>query len=116
MAQRLVRNICPHCRTAYKPPPKELAGLGLKAAMLKNGNLFRGAGCDKCLNTGYLGRSGIYELLPLSTEIRKLIIAHADSETIKEQAQRDGMKTLWEDGLQKAAAGITTVEEVLRVS
>ena len=116
MAQRLVRNICPHCRQSYKPTPKEMAGLGLKATMLKNGNLFRGKGCDKCLNTGYSGRSGIYELLPVSTEIRKLIIAQSDSELIKEQARKEGMKTLWEDGLRKAVAGITTIEEVLRVS
>lgn len=116
MAQRLVRNICPHCKKAYKPSSKELAGLGLKTSMLKNGNLFRGKGCANCLNTGYSGRSGIYELLPVSSEIRKMIISQSDAETIKEQARKEGMKTLLEDGLQKVAAGITTVEEVIRVS
>ncbi|MDR3237946.1 MAG: type II secretion system ATPase GspE [Spirochaetia bacterium] len=116
MAQRLVRNICPHCKTAYKPPAKELAELGLKPSQLKNGSLFRGKGCEKCLNTGYSGRSGIYELLPMSTDIRRLILTHTDSETIKEQARKEGMKTLLEDGLQKAAGGITTIEEVIRVS
>jgi len=73
-------------------------------------------GCDKCLNMGYAGRSGIYELLPMSPDIRKLILSHADSETIKEQARKEGMKTLLEDGLQKVIDGLTTIEEVLRVS
>ncbi|MCL1910798.1 MAG: type II secretion system ATPase GspE [Leptospirales bacterium] len=116
MAQRLVRNICPSCKTSYKPQPKELAELGLKPSDLKGGLLFKGKGCDKCLNMGYAGRSGIYELLPMSPNIRKLILSHADSETIKEQARKEGMKTLLEDGLQKVIDGLTTVEEVLRVS
>ena len=116
MAQRLVRNICPFCKISYKPQPKELSELGLKPANLKNGLLFKGKGCSKCLNMGYAGRSGIYELLPMSADIRKLILSHADSETIKEQARKEGMQTLLEDGLQKAVDGLTTVEEVLRVS
>lgn len=116
MAQRLVRNICPHCKESYKPAENELAELGLKASLLSKGRLFKGKGCDKCMYTGYAGRSGIYELLPLSSEVCKLILAHADAETIKKQACSEGMKTLLEDGLMKAVQGITTVEEVLRVS
>jgi general secretion pathway protein E len=83
---------------------------------MKDGKLFRGKGCPRCLNTGYSGRSGIYELLPVSADIRKLIISQADSEQIKELARKEGMKTLLEDGLEKAIRGVTTVEEVLRVS
>jgi general secretion pathway protein E len=90
--------------------------LDLKPSQLKDGKLYRGKGCSSCLNTGYMGRSGIYELLPMTTDIRKLVLTHSDSEAIKEQARKEGMKTLLEDGLQKAIAGTTTVEEVLRVS
>ncbi|HON76943.1 MAG TPA: type II secretion system ATPase GspE [Spirochaetota bacterium] len=116
LAQRLVRVICPHCRETYKPTQKMLADLGLKPSQLKGGKLSRGKGCEKCLNTGFLGRTGIYELLPVTTEIRKLIMEHADSGVIKEAAVKNGMITLFQDGLQKAINGETTVEEILRVS
>ncbi|MBN2400968.1 MAG: type II secretion system ATPase GspE [Spirochaetes bacterium] len=116
LAQRLVRTICPHCKTSYKPSPKLIKDLGLKEADLKGGKLAQGKGCDKCLNTGYLGRTGIYELLPIDNEIKKLVMTHSDASTIKEIAIRNGMITLLKDGIQKAIAGITTLEEVLRVS
>ncbi len=116
LAQRLVRKICPHCKTAYKPDKKLLAELKLRQTQLKNGRLYRGKGCDKCLNTGYTGRVGIFELLPISNEIRELVLTHADSSQIKNQAKSAGMLTLREDGLNKAIEGTTTVEEVLRVS
>jgi general secretion pathway protein E len=116
LAQRLVRKICPHCKTGYKPSPSDLKELKLKTTDLKGGKLFKGKGCEKCLNTGYLGRTGIYELLIISPAIRKLIIANADAATIKNQAVEDGMKTLFDDGIQKAVNGDTSVEEVLRVS
>lgn len=116
LAQRLVRTICPHCRESYKPTSKMLAELGLTMKDLKGGKLFRGKGCEKCLNTGYMGRIGIYELLEVNSEIRKMILAHADSNEIKDYAVSKGMITLLQDGLQKAAAGITTVEEVMRVA
>ena len=116
MAQRLVRKICPHCKESYKPSPALLSELGLKSSQLNNGKLFRGRGCDRCKNSGYSGRIGIYEILPISSEIRKLIISQADSSTIKDTAVNEGMKTLLKDGLLKAVEGITTVEEVLRVS
>jgi len=116
LAQRLIRNICPECKEAYKPTPKELNEIGLKGSQLKGGKLFRGAGCEACLHTGYSGRSGIYELLLVSSDIRKLILTHADSEKIKELAIKEGMTTLLNDGLAKAIEGITTIEEVMRVS
>ncbi len=116
LAQRLVRTICPHCRESYKPTTKMLAELGLSMKDLKGGKLFRGKGCEKCLNTGYMGRIGIYELLEVNSDIRKMILAHADSNEIKDYAVGKGMITLLQDGLQKAAAGITTVEEVMRVA
>ncbi len=116
LAQRLVRTICPHCKESYKPTSKMLAELGLSMKDLKGGKLFRGKGCEKCLNTGYMGRVGIYELLEVNSEIRKMILAHADSNEIKDYAVSKGMITLLQDGLLKAAAGITTVEEVMRVA
>ncbi len=116
LAQRLVRKICPHCKTTYKPDRKLLAELKLKQTQLKNGKLTRGKGCEKCLHTGYSGRVGIFELLPISNEIRELVLSHADSSQIKARAQAAGMLTLREDGLKKAIEGLTTVEEVVRVS
>ncbi len=116
LAQRLIRNICPECKESYKPTPKELNEIGLKSSQLKGGKLFRGAGCEACLHTGYSGRSGIYELLVVSSNIRKLILSHSDSEKIKELAVKEGMSTLLDDGLTKVIAGITTIEEVMRVS
>jgi general secretion pathway protein E len=116
LAQRLVRTICPHCRESYKPTVKMLSELGLSMKDLKGGKLFKGKGCEKCLNTGYMGRIGIYELLEVNNDIRRMILAHADSNEIKDYAIKKGMITLLQDGLQKAAAGITTVEEVIRVA
>ncbi len=116
MAQRLVRMICPKCKEGYKPTAKVLKELDLKATSLKGGKLYRGKGCDHCLSTGYSGRVGIFELLPLSSDIRKLVMDHADSNVIKEKAVSEGMQTLLQDGMNKALDGITTVEEVLRVS
>ena len=116
LAQRLVRTICPHCKETFKPSAKMLSEIEIKPSQLKNGKLYRGKGCENCLNTGYLGRVGIYELLPITNDIRKMIMTHADSIEIKEKAMANGMTTLQQDGLQKAIKGITTVEEVLRVS
>ncbi len=115
LAQRLVRVNCPYCTSAYKPN-------GSEAPYLKNffhempERLFRGAGCAKCNNTGYLGRMGIFELLPIGPEARRMITGRADAKEIKEQAMAGGMKNLRDDGLQKVLRGITTPEEVLRVS
>lgn len=116
LAQRLVRTICPHCKQSYKPDAVVLKDLGIKSTQLQGKKLYKGKGCDKCINTGYLGRTGIYELLPITNDIRKLIMEHADAVTIKEKAIANGMKTLLLDGIEKAFQGITTLEEVLRVS
>ncbi len=116
LAQRLVRTICQDCKEAFKPTAKSLSKLGIKPAQLKGGKLYRGKGCKACLDTGYRGRTGIYELLPVSNEIRKAILTHAEANQLKEIALSEGMKTLLEDGIQKAIDGITTLEEVLRVS
>ncbi|HEX2770129.1 MAG TPA: ATPase, T2SS/T4P/T4SS family, partial [Geobacteraceae bacterium] len=109
LAQRLVRVICPHCREAYEP---ERAYSGVILPEL----LYRGRGCDKCFNLGSMGRTGIYELLLIDSELCSMIIRQVPAGVIKEYAVSRGMRTLREDGLAKAAAGVTTIEEVLRVT
>ncbi|HOP40089.1 MAG TPA: type II secretion system ATPase GspE [Geobacteraceae bacterium] len=109
LAQRLVRVICPHCREEYSSD-REYPGITLPPVM------YRGRGCDACFGLGTLGRTGIYELLLIDSEICSMIIKQAPASMIKEYAVSRGMKTLREDGLAKVAAGITTIEEVLRVT
>lgn len=116
LAQRLVRTLCPHCREPYKPAARELKEVGLTVSKLKNGTLYRPKGCDKCLNSGYRGRTGIYEFLPVTQSLRGLIMKRADSEEIKNMARSEGMVTLLEDGLQKVVDGVTSLDEVMRVS
>jgi general secretion pathway protein E len=109
LAQRLVRVICPHCKESYLPD-RSYPGVELPPL------LYRGRGCEKCFNLGTIGRIGIYELLPIDAELCSMIIRQASSGAIKEHAISRGMRTLREDGLAKAAQGITTIEEVLRVT
>ena len=116
LAQRLIRKLCDHCKESYKPTTGQLNEIGIKASKFKNKKLYRSKGCPKCLETGYSGRLGIYELLPVTSEIKRLILAQADSGQIKEAAIKEGMITLLQDGISKAIEGVTTVEEVLRVS
>jgi general secretion pathway protein E len=115
LAQRLVRTVCPHCRETYEPSETEQ---GYFAGHVPAGtfHLYRGKGCDKCKGAGYLGRTGIFEFLPVSDEIRQMISERIDSLSIRNAALSRGMKTLRADGFEKAAKGITTVEEVLRVT
>ena len=115
VAQRLIRLICPDCRQAYRPTPEELAKLGLSAGSVK-GEFHRGKGCAQCMNTGYRGRSGIYEILLIDDEIRNMILSKTDSTTIKGRAVAKGMSTLRESGARKVIEGATTTEEVLRVT
>jgi len=116
LAQRLVRRICPSCKEPYKPSDKELKELALEPDELKKAQFHKGAGCGKCFDTGYRGRIGIYELLPINEDIRDLIYHRESAGTIKKRALQFGMKTLRMDGARKAAAGITTVAEVLRIT
>jgi general secretion pathway protein E len=109
LAQRLVRVICPNCKEEYKPE-REYAGVTLPEL------LYRGRGCDKCFNLGTMGRTGIYELLLIDSELCSMVIRQVPAGVIKEYAVSHGMRTLREDGLAKAAAGVTTIEEVLRVT
>ncbi|MDF3821517.1 type II secretion system ATPase GspE [Leptospira sp. 96542] len=116
MAQRLVRVICKECKTSYKPSDKDLAGLGIQRKELKNGVLFRGKGCTACLNSGYKGRTGLYELLVFNEEIKRAVLQGSDANRIKEIALKNGLSTLHDYGKSKVIEGVTTPEEVLRVS
>ncbi len=109
LAQRLVRVICPHCREEYAAD-REYPGITLPPV------IYRGRGCDACFGLGTLGRTGIYELLLIDPEVCSMIIRRAPAGEIKEYAVGRGMKALREDGLAKVAAGITTIEEVMRVT
>lgn len=114
MAQRLVRKICIDCRTEYEPSPEQLMELGLHPNDAKGISFFYGRGCDRCNNTGYRGRSGIYEFLPINDEIRDLIMANASSEEITVCGKKYGMSTLREAGLRALNRGLTTIDEVAR--
>lgn len=116
IAQRLLRVICPNCKEGYIPEPEVLAEVGLTPEQLSEGQLYYGKGCPTCSGTGFRGRTGIYEILNMSEAIRQLIMRKADSATIARQAIKEGMRPLREDGLRKVLAGITTIEEVVRVT
>jgi len=116
LAQRLIRTICPHCREKYRPLDEELTELGIEKDQVPDGNLWRGAGCQHCLDTGYLGRTGIYELLRVSDRIKSTILKNPDSGTVHRAALEEKMRTLRQDGALKILLGTTTVEEVLRVT
>lgn len=116
LAQRLIRMICPNCKEPYSPRDEELQELGIGRDSLSNNSLFRGRGCKICMNTGYKGRTGVFELLLVTDTIRTLTNRAADSSEIKRAAREEGMKTLKEDGIDKTLRGITTVQEVTRVT
>jgi type II secretory ATPase GspE/PulE/Tfp pilus assembly ATPase PilB-like protein len=113
-AQRLVRRVCTNCRDEFVPEPEIFEKLGMKQT--KGTVFFRGHGCDRCKNRGYLGRAAIIEALPVSEAIRRLIIKRASAAVIKNQAVSEGMKTLRMVGVEKATEGVTTLEEIWRVT
>ena len=114
LAQRLVRTICPDCKGKYTPTKEELKDIGLSPS--DKSLFFRGKGCPKCMQTGYKGRIGIYELMLSDEKIKNAVIAKSSADDIRKLAIAGGMITLKEDGIRKVKAGVTTVEEVLRVT
>ncbi len=116
MAQRLVRKICPHCQTEQKIEPDYLAKIGFPEAEIDETTFYHGVGCEECRQLGYQGRLAIYELLLMNESVRPLILNRAAASTISQRAIEMGMRTLRVDGWQKVKNGITTVEEVLRVT
>jgi len=127
LAQRLVRQVCRQCRQAV-PAGEALLGAGEvtsstvarfadSAAHAGTGDvIYRAGGCEECSGTGYRGRSGIYELLPMGEAIREQILKHASADAIKQTATAKGMRTLRDDGWLKVREGTTTVAEILRVT
>jgi type II secretory ATPase GspE/PulE/Tfp pilus assembly ATPase PilB-like protein len=116
LAQRLIRRICTNCRERYRPEPEVVALLAGKPVSMDASLTFeRGSGCAACRQTGYRGRAGIFELLPLTDDIRQLLTEAPDLDRIRRCARECGMQTLKQDGWAKVQAGVTTVEEVLRV-
>ncbi|MGH2272350.1 type II secretion system ATPase GspE [Anaerohalosphaeraceae bacterium U12dextr] len=115
LAQRLVRRICPDCKQAYVPPLHELRELGI-AENADGTHFYTGAGCAKCFETGYRGRTGIYELMTVTEEIREMIYQRQSAGAIKKKALEQGMQTLRMDGARKVLSGTTTIAEVLRVT
>ena len=117
VAQRLVRGLCKACRRPVKVDEEFLREHNFPIERLANeGPIYEAVGCDECRNNGYKGRTGIFELLPVNDEIRPLIIAHASASEIKQRSLEQGMKTLRDDGWDKVLAGVTTIDEILRVT
>jgi len=115
LAQRL-RTVCTDCREAYVPDEEILNNIGLSSEIVKGKEIYRAKGCQHCLNTGYKGRSGIFEFMILDDFMSDLILKNADSNSIEHMAVQRGMTTLRQDGAMKVLKGLTTVEEVLRVT
>ena len=116
MAQRLLRRICPTCKAPYTPTATEIRMLGLSPEYLENHQFYKGKGCDRCGRTGYKGRIGIYEIFQITEDIGKLIFANEPTGVIRDAARRNGMRSLRDDAMRKAAAGISTLEEVIFVT
>jgi type IV pilus assembly protein PilB len=115
MAQRLVRVVCPKCKEPDQPSAAELKAAGLTPDRLAGAGFMRGRGCNHCHHTGYRGRLGIFELLRMGSGIREMTFNRSPTQEIRRQSRLLGMRTLLEDGVQKALKGITTLEEVLSI-
>lgn len=116
LAQRLVRRICPDCKEAYVPSARELQSLGIKPETLKDGVLYRGKGCGHCYGTGFKGRQGVYELMPVNNAITKQIVQSPDAVEMRRVALSQGMISLLGHGAELVKQGVSTVAEVLRVA
>jgi type IV pilus assembly protein PilB len=114
ISQRLIRKVCENCCEYYDPPATERAFLGSAGAEVPAGGLVRGAGCNFCARTGYLERTGVYELMPVSDSVRELVVDRAPLAEIRKVACYEGMRTLQEEGARLAQTGVTTVAEVVR--
>ena len=115
MAQRLVRAICEKCKEEYQPSERELKMLGNFSKTMPD-HLYHGAGCDRCGKTGYKGRKGIFEIFKVDDTVQRLIFDHAPATILRQRARELGMRTLREDGMLKVASGMTSLQEVLRVT
>lgn len=121
LAQRIVRKICPACKTEFSPPPQVVEEMKIVLGPYYPKNIvevkfYKGQGCEECGGTGYVGRVGIFESLPITEKVASLVLQHSDSGTIEKEARAGGMITMKQDGYLKVLTGVTTIEEVLRVA
>lgn len=116
MAQRLLRRVCKYCMEEHVPTPMEARLLGLPDDYVKTHKFYKGRGCERCGRTGYKGRIGIYEIFTITSDIAALIFSNKPTSTIREAARRNGMRSLRDDAIRKAESGISTLEEVIRVT
>jgi general secretion pathway protein E len=116
LAQRLVRRLCPRCKEAYVPSDVELHEAGVSREMFEGHTVYRAKGCPACLSTGYKGRAGIYELLTVSEGVRQLVMSGQNAGVIRRKALEEGLKTLRDDGIRQVLAGVTALDEVMRVT
>lgn len=116
VAQRLIRKLCLRCREAYKPSEKIISGLGMDVGKAKDVTFYKANGCSQCFNTGYSGRVGICEILVMSAAIRNLILKKGRESEMKQRARKEGMRTLRQDGIARVLQGVTSLEEILRVT
>jgi len=116
VAQRLVRVLCRQCREPYTPEPETLSSIGVPPSQFEGKTIFRPRGCDACLQNGYSGRTGIFEILELNSHLKTVILKTHDSNQIMSEAVSQGMMSLMQDGLRLVLKGLTSIEEVLRVA
>jgi len=114
IGQRLVRKVCTYCREAYIPTDVEMGELGVTRDFIKKYTIYRAKGCEKCSNTGYMGRTVVHELMIVTDTVRDLILSGTDSNTIKKEAIKEGMSTVRQNAVAKVLQGITTIEELFR--
>jgi len=114
LAQRLVRKICQNCRTEFTPSQAIAMELGMTQAQAAQKKFYYGRGCDKCNNTGYKGRMGVYELLVMNEQLREMIMAETSLDEFRTACRKYGMKTLREAGLEAIHSGLTTIDEIIR--
>jgi type IV pilus assembly protein PilB len=114
VSQRLVRKVCESCREYYRPSAEELAFLDMVGGQVPDGGFVRGAGCNFCTHTGFLDRIGVYELMPVTSAIRELVVERSSHEELRKAARYEGMRTLQEEAVRLVHAGVTTLAEVVR--
>ncbi len=114
VAQRLVRRICSDCKAEHKYSQEELAAMGVSEEEAAGITFYKGEGCDSCGDTGYRGRQGLYEVMAMTAELRRMVLRGASVAELKDQAVSEGMLTLRTDGMMKVKRGITSMEEVVK--
>ncbi len=114
VAQRLVRRVCAECKQEHKYSEEELKALGIPLAEAQKLTFYKGAGCDSCGGTGYRGRQGLYEVMAMTSALRRMVLKGASTEELREEAVKEGMLTLRTDGMLKVKRGITSLEEVVK--